>query len=64
MDTQLTFITKVILLSLVIALLIKYVCPFLHIPAMGLIAIFSVFMPTVIMAIILIWRGNKQANIH
>ncbi len=64
MDTQLTFITKVILLSLVIALLIKYVGPFLHIPAMGLNAIISVFMPTIIMGIILIWRMNKQANIN
>jgi hypothetical protein len=63
MENQLSFVLKVFLLSAVISLLIKYVGPFLFIPATSVNALMIVLLPTVIMAIALLWRlqAHKQS---
>ncbi|RAM52441.1 MAG: hypothetical protein C6Y22_06180 [Hapalosiphonaceae cyanobacterium JJU2] len=60
MKNQLGFLLKVFLLSAVISLLIKYVGPFLFIPATSINALIIVLLPTVMMAIALLWRFQAQ----
>ncbi|BAZ66474.1 MAG: hypothetical protein KME28_21825 [Pelatocladus maniniholoensis HA4357-MV3] len=60
MKNQLGFVLKVFLLSAVISLLIKYAGPFLFIPATSINALIIVLLPTVIMAIALLWRFQAQ----
>jgi hypothetical protein len=63
MEDQFSFVLKVFLLSAVISLLIKSVGPFLFIPATPLNALMIVLLPTVMMAIALVWRfqAHKQS---
>ncbi|MFB2772900.1 hypothetical protein ACE1AT_27055 [Pelatocladus sp. BLCC-F211] len=63
MKNQLGFLLKVFLLSAVISLLIKYAGPFLFIPATSINALIIVLLPTVMMAIALLWRfqTHKQS---
>ncbi|KOP27187.1 hypothetical protein AMR41_07545 [Hapalosiphon sp. MRB220] len=63
MKNQLGLVLKVFLLSAVISLLIKYVGPFLFIPATSINALIIVLLPTVIMAIALLWRFQAQKQI-
>ncbi len=60
MKNQLGLVLKVFLLSAVISLLIKYAGPFLFIPATSINALIIVLLPTVIMAIALLWRFQAQ----
>nr|WP_228020652.1 hypothetical protein [Sphaerospermopsis sp. LEGE 08334] len=60
MKNQLFFLLKLLLLSTVISFLIKYAGPMLLIPATSLNALFSVFLPTVIMITLLLWRIPAQ----
>ncbi|TBR58724.1 hypothetical protein BLD44_019010 [Mastigocladus laminosus UU774] len=60
MKNQLGFLLKVFLLSAVISLLIKYAGPFVFIPATSINALIIVLLPTVIMAIALLWRFQTQ----
>jgi hypothetical protein len=60
MKNQLGFLLKVFLLSAVISLLIKYAGPFVFIPATSINALIIVLLPTVIMAIALLWRFQAQ----
>ncbi len=63
MKNQLGFVLKVFLLSAVISLLIKYAGPFLFIPATSINALIIVLLPTVMMAIALLWRFQTQKQI-
>lgn len=63
MKNQLGFVLKVFLLSAVISLLIKYAGPFLFIPATSINALIIVLLPTVMMAIALLWRFQAQKQI-
>ncbi|MCP6760590.1 MAG: hypothetical protein NHB32_18015 [Fischerella sp. CENA71] len=60
MKNQLGFLLKVFLLSAVISLLIKYAGPFLFIPATSINALIIVLLPTVMMAIALLWRSQAH----
>ncbi|MGJ5673546.1 MAG: hypothetical protein ACR9NN_08055 [Nostochopsis sp.] len=60
MKNQLGFVLKVFLLSAVISLWIKYAGPFLFIPGTSINALIIVLLPTVIMAIALLWRFQAQ----
>ena len=50
------FIFKIVLLSLILSLLIKYAGPFLSVPATSVSVILGITLPTLAMAIILAWR--------
>ncbi|AFZ25713.1 hypothetical protein Cylst_3577 [Cylindrospermum stagnale PCC 7417] len=54
------FVLKLILLSGLLSLLIKYAAPSLLIPATATNALIIVLLPTVIMAIALLWRIPRQ----
>jgi predicted membrane chloride channel (bestrophin family) len=57
---QSAFIFKVILLSLLIAIVIKYICPFLHIQGTNAIAIAAIILPSILMSIFLTIRLNQN----
>lgn len=60
MSIQINFIIKVLVLSLSISLMIKYVSPSLPpIPATSWNALIAVLTPTIILAIALLWRFWK-----
>lgn len=60
MENQLGLVVKVLLLSMVLSFLIKYVAPILPIPGTATNALILVLLPTVIMAIALAWRFQAQ----
>ncbi|WP_041233141.1 hypothetical protein [Cylindrospermum stagnale] len=60
MENQMGFVLKLILLSGLLSLLIKYAAPSLLIPATATNALIIVLLPTVIMAIALLWRIPRQ----
>jgi hypothetical protein len=60
MENQLGFIVKLLLISALISLLIKYAFPYLAIPGTDTVALIIVLLPTVIMAIALLWRFQAQ----
>ncbi|MCX7593226.1 MAG: hypothetical protein N2235_05600 [Fischerella sp.] len=60
MESQIRFLLKVFLLSAAISVLIKYAGYFFCIPATTMNALILVFLPTVLMAIALLWRFQAQ----
>ncbi|MBX9257618.1 hypothetical protein H1Q63_27465 [Desmonostoc muscorum CCALA 125] len=56
MQNQLGFVLKLLLLSALISALIKYIAPSLSISATATNALIIVLLPSVIMAIALLWR--------
>ncbi|MBE9005120.1 hypothetical protein IQ259_08715 [Fortiea sp. LEGE XX443] len=60
MENQLSFIVKLLLLSALLSLLIKDVLPSVAIPATATNALILVLLPTIIMAIALLWRFQAQ----
>ena len=60
MENQLGFVLKLLLLSALLSLLIKYVGPNLSIPPTATNALIIVLLPIVIMAIALLWRFQAQ----
>ncbi len=63
MQNQLQFVLKVFLLSAGLSVLIKYVMPNLSIPATATNALIIVFLPTLIMASVLLWRIATTAKL-
>lgn len=61
---MINFLLKVFLLSAAISVLIKYFGPNLSIPATTTNAIAIVVLPTLIMAITLLWRYQKLQKIN
>ncbi|MGQ4646785.1 hypothetical protein [Lyngbya aestuarii] len=59
MDTQVSFILKVLIFSGGISVLLKYVGPNLPVAATSLNALITVLTPTVILALGLLWRAVK-----
>ncbi|HEY9876746.1 MAG TPA: hypothetical protein V6D12_25200 [Candidatus Obscuribacterales bacterium] len=57
---QTQFILKVLLISGGLSVLIKYAGPILYIPATSINALIAVFVPTLILAIALLWRAYTQ----
>ncbi|MCC5639223.1 hypothetical protein LC593_26045 [Nostoc sp. CHAB 5844] len=60
MKNQLSFVVKLLLLSALLSGLIKYVLPSVPIPATTTNALILVLLPTMIMAIALLWRFQTQ----
>ncbi len=60
MEYQLGFVLKLLLLSALLSLLIRYVGPSLSIPATATNALIIVLLPIVIIAIALLWRFQAQ----
>ncbi|MEH1971509.1 MULTISPECIES: hypothetical protein [unclassified Nostoc] len=60
MENQLGFVLKLLLLSALLSLLIKYVGPSLSIPATATNALIIILLPIVIIAIALLWRFQAQ----
>ncbi|CDM95578.1 MAG: hypothetical protein P5702_14780 [Limnospira sp. PMC 1291.21] len=56
MDNKLLFVTKILILSLGLSLLIKYVGPNLAIPETNAIALFAVLFPSSLLAVLFSWR--------
>ncbi|MCC5603871.1 hypothetical protein [Nostoc favosum] len=60
MQNQLGLVLKLLLLSALLSVLIKYAGPSLSIPATATNALIIVLLPIVIMAIALLWRFQAQ----
>lgn len=60
MENQLGFVLKLLLLSALLSVLIKYAGPSLSIPATATNALIIVLLPIVIIAIALLWRFQAQ----
>lgn len=62
MENQIGFLLKVLVLSAVISVLIKYGGPVLNINGTSLVALILVLLPTVVLAIVLWWRFNQRVK--
>lgn len=62
LNNRFGFILKVLLLSGVIAVVIKYLAPSLAVAATPTNALVAVFLPTVLMAIVLGWRAWQMRD--
>ncbi|WP_445632134.1 hypothetical protein [Nostoc sp. DSM 114167] len=60
MENQLGLILKLLLLSALLSVSIKYAGPSLPIPATATNALIIVFLPTAIVAIALLWRFQAE----
>lgn len=60
MENQLGLVLKLLLLSALLSVLIKYVAPSLSISATATNALIIVLLPIVIIAIALLWRFQAQ----
>ena len=63
MDNQIGFILKVVLLSAILSVLIKYGGPYLNIPLTAINALLAVFFPTVLMAVLFGWRAVRGERV-
>ncbi|BAZ41605.1 hypothetical protein NIES4101_75710 [Calothrix sp. NIES-4101] len=63
MNNQFGFLAKVLLLSVVLSLFIKYVAPIVPIPESDINALILVLSPTVIMAVLLGVRFRAVRNL-
>ncbi|MDF5708686.1 MAG: hypothetical protein PUP90_13745 [Nostoc sp. S4] len=63
MENQLGFVLKLLLLSALVSILIKYVAPSLSVSATATNALIIVLLPIAIVAIALLWRfqAHKQS---
>nr|WP_081606233.1 hypothetical protein [Richelia intracellularis] len=59
MGNQFSFLFKVLILSVGFSLIIKYLCPFLSIPATSSNALIMVLSPTIVLGTVLIWRLQR-----
>ncbi|MBW4592439.1 MAG: hypothetical protein KME46_05850 [Brasilonema angustatum HA4187-MV1] len=62
MQNQLGFVFKVFILSAGLSGLIKYILPNLYIRATATNALVIVFLPTVILTSVFLWRLQRQQN--
>lgn len=60
MENQSSFVVKLFIASALLSVLIKYAAPIWPIPATDMNALIIVLLPTVIMAIALVWRLQTQ----
>lgn len=57
MDNQLIFILKLVILSTIISVIIRYAAPSVPIAATSVNGLIGILTPTVILAIALVWRA-------
>jgi hypothetical protein len=60
MNSSVEFVVKVLVLSTVLSILIKQSDRLVSIPPTSLNAAIAVFLPTVILALLLIWRSRSS----
>jgi ABC-type molybdate transport system permease subunit len=60
MQNQAGFIAKVLIVSLVISVLIKYGASYLNLPATDTVALVAVFLPPVALGIALLVRSRRS----
>lgn len=60
MENQLSFVVKLLMMSALLSVLIKYVAPIWPIPETATNALILVLSPTIIVAIALFWRFQIQ----
>ncbi len=63
MENQLGFVLKVLILSIGLSIAIKYLCPFLSIPATSSNALIIVLLPIALLTASLIWRWRGQEKL-
>ncbi|MDY6902222.1 MAG: hypothetical protein SWZ49_29750 [Cyanobacteriota bacterium] len=64
MKNQLTFVFKVLFLSAMISVFIKYLAPNFSIPETATNALIIILLPNVIMASVLIWQLYRRQQIN
>ncbi len=64
MKNQFLFVLKVLLLSVLISICIKYLAPSLSIPETATSALIIVLLPNVIVAIALLWQLSRKQKIN
>ncbi|WP_072719456.1 hypothetical protein [Planktothrix tepida] len=62
MDNKITFLLKVLLLSLGLSVVIKFVGPLLSIPESSILAAIAVCLPSVILAVLFSWRMRQHSQ--
>lgn len=62
MNSKLSIVLKVFILSAASAVAIKYLAPYLEIPATPTNALVTVFLPAVVMILALAWRSTKTPS--
>jgi len=62
MTSKVNFVLKIVVLSAVLAAAIKYLGPYLAIPATSAIALTLVLLPTLLMAVALAWRAWQSQS--
>lgn len=62
MNSQTGFVAKVVLLSVIVSLLIRYVAPWLNIPSDTTVALLAISLPPLIVVFGLWWRSNKTGE--
>lgn len=60
LDTSVGLVLKVLVLSTLLSVAIKYMGPILPIPATNTAALIITLIPTLIMGVVLAWRGWQQ----
>jgi hypothetical protein len=55
-------VLKVLLLSAGLSVAIKYLAPSLNIPVTSTNALIAVLLPSLVMAMLLIWRGQQSSS--
>lgn len=60
MNNQTWLILKLLLLSATLSAAIKYLAPSLNIPVTSTNALIAIILPSLVMAILLLWRGQQR----
>ncbi len=60
MNDKTWLILKLLILSAAISAAIKYLAPSLHIPVTSTNALIAISLPSIVMAILLLWRGQRR----
>ncbi len=60
MNDKTWLILKILCLSAALSAAIKYLAPNLHIPVTSTNALIAIILPSLVMAILLLWRGQQR----
>ncbi|MEM9543203.1 MAG: hypothetical protein AAGA60_27405 [Cyanobacteria bacterium P01_E01_bin.42] len=60
MQSQIVFLLKILLLSAIVSLFIKYVMPYFTIAPTDINAAIAVFIPPIVVGFLLLWRDRQE----
>lgn len=60
MNDKTWLIIKLLLISTALSVAIKYLAPSLHIPVTSTNVLVAIFLPSIVLAILLLWRGQRR----